>query len=83
MCVQFLWSHHRTMIYSVIQHGQIVCDSIMLSSIITTDISLDVTTLLKSNIFGKNKAENSSMTLPLAAAIWQKREERDILQGKL
>ena len=65
------------------QHGQIVCNSFQLSSIMTTDISVDVTTLLESNILGKNEAANSSMIPALAAAIWQKGEERDILQGKL
>ena len=57
--------------------------AIQFSSIITTDISVDVTTLLESNILGKNEAANSSIAPPLAAAIWQKGEESDILQGKL
>ena len=44
MHVQFLWPYQGAMIYSLIQHGQIVCNSIQLSSIITTDISVDFTT---------------------------------------
>ena len=32
---------------------------------------------------GKNEAANISMTPPLAAAKWQKGEERNILKGKL
>ena len=44
MCVQFFWPHHGAMIYSLTEHSQIVWNSIQLSSIITTDISVDVTT---------------------------------------
>ena len=57
MHVWFLWTHYVTMIYSLIQYGQIVCDSIQLRSIITTDINIDVTTSYESNILGKTKLQ--------------------------
>ena len=42
--VQFLWHSHGAMIHSVMRHGQIVCNSLQLSNILTNVISVDVAT---------------------------------------